>query len=259
MRRPNQLYSDRRDKLPADTDRVVPVERKFITLVSRQTKGDLHIAESRRADITQQALGILPSTSENARRADYAAASYIVTVLGSWLGDAVLGSRFVTVLVYVSIIVLSAILAGGALGALLGFGFVPASPWQVLLLSVVGGAILILVIAMSLLAHWFHQNEDQASEDQIPPQQILVPVREVNPPATVRVEEAYAPVLVPVEEVTPSVLVPEDVAPHVLVRVEEKLPHAEAPAEPTGSQEFVPAEEMYPYQAHAGRRKTDWT
>lgn len=189
MLRKNQLYLDRGEQIPTDTESSIPEEKNVVTLVSRQTKGDIHAAESRRADIYQQALSIMPVSSENTRRADYIAAGIIVTVLGSWLGGAVLKSRVITVLIYVLLVVLAAVVAGSVLGALLGLGFIPVDPLQVLLFAIAGIAILVLGVGLSLLMQWSNREDAQQLVNETPIQHVLVPVREANPLVVIPVKE----------------------------------------------------------------------
>jgi|GEM_PF-2659143 len=187
------FYFDRRRE-PAQTssENSGPEEQNAVTIISRQTKGDIHSAESHRADITRQALSIMPATLENERRSNYIAAGLIVTVLGGWLGSRMLKSRVFTALTYTLLFFLGAALAGLFLGAILGKGFIPVEPMQVALFAIAGISVFVLGVALTLML-WSKRENAELPVDQTPLQEILIPITDVNPHG----------VLIPVKELNP--------------------------------------------------------
>ena len=198
----NQFYFDRREQIPTGAENDGPEEKNIVTFVSRQTKGDIHSADSRRAAIYRQALSIMPASSENEKRSNYIAAGMIVTVLGGWLGSLVLKSRAFTTLTFILLFFFGAALAGLFLGAVLGKGFIPVEPMQVALFAIAGTSVFILGVGLSLML-WSKREDAREPLDQTPLQQILIPVREVNPRVLIPVQEVNAGALIPVKELNP--------------------------------------------------------
>jgi len=192
MLRRKQFFFDRREPTSPSAEKNSLEQPQLVTIVSRPTKGDLHSAENHRADITRQALSIMPATLENERRSNYLAAGMIVTILGGWLGSSALKSRWFTTLTFILLFFLGAALAGIFLGAVLGQGFISVEPLQVALFAIAGISVFVLGVALTLML-WSRRANAEPSFDQTPLPEILIPIEEVNPRG----------VLIPVKELNP--------------------------------------------------------
>lgn len=197
-----QYYLDRGEPIPTTIENESLAEPEIVTVISRQTKGDVHSAESRRGRIYRQALSIIPVNAENERRSNYIAAGMIVSVLGGWLGSAALKSRLFTTLTFILLFFLGAALAGIFLGAVLGKGFIPVEPMQVALFAIAGSAVFILGVGLSLML-WSKREEtpEPVPQDQL--SEILIPLQESNPRVLIPVQDLNPRVLIPVKEVNP--------------------------------------------------------
>lgn len=185
-----RLDLDHRQQIPTVVAKHT-VEQQQVTIVSRETKGDIHSAESHRADIVREALRLMPATLENERRSNDIAAGMIITGLGSWFESRVVKSGVFTSLTYMLLFALGVALAGILLVAALGNGIIPVEQLLVPLVVIAGISVFILGVAFALML-WSKHEWTELLVDASPVHEILVPVEAVN-----------GQVLVPVKQVDP--------------------------------------------------------
>lgn len=181
-----------RQQTPTVMEKRTEEHQHQVTIVSRETKGDVHSAESHRANVIRQALSLMPATLENEGRSNDIAAGMIVTVLGSWFGSRVVKSGLFSTLTYMLLFFLGAALVGVLLVAALGNGFIPVELLLIALIAIAAIAVVILGVVLTLLI-WSSQGDtEQWVDGSSPRSEILIPVREIN-----------GRMLVPVKQVNP--------------------------------------------------------
>lgn len=168
------------EQTPTVMEKRTVEHQQQVTIASRETKGGIHSAESRRANIIRQALSLMPDTLENEGRSNDIAAGMIVTVLGGWFGSRVVKSGLFSTLTYTLLFFLGAALVGILLVAALGNGFIPVELLLIALIAIATIAVLILGVVLTLLI-WSSQDETEPWVDGSSPRsEILIPVREMN-------------------------------------------------------------------------------